>query len=169
MEMVEPNCASLPKNKAKYPALPLLRLSAWLPVREPCAVDDACQPSPAQHSTHLVLPGWLARLSAGGFLCFLCSPPPPPPPCSSNRIPSCRLYVENTLCCADAGLVSDKPWLKVDALCTQPTNIPASRLQVEGESQSLPCTPPWHPQLRQPTVCTTCHHHKSWGKAWILL
>ena len=48
--------------------------------------------------------------------------------------PQCKLFLEDMLCCEDAGIVNNRPWATVQMLCTHNVNMFAKCLAVDGPS-----------------------------------
>lgn len=54
--------------------------------------------------------------------------------CPYSLPPSCRLFVENALCCGEDGLFTNRPYVAVDVLCTVPVSMTTDCLAVSGPS-----------------------------------
>lgn len=92
--------------------------------------------SNASH-THLLL----CRCASLGVLYIMHALPPRPnyqvshtPPKLPVCRPTCRLFVENQLCCQSEGLLTSATYANVRVLCNQPVTLTADCISVDGPS-----------------------------------
>lgn len=123
-----------------------------------CCLQAPAAPAP---SAALQLPaGWFGPLGQDAnhsaaldvpslsFLCFylpsLTCPTPrhaheTPPNTTPPQVPQCRLYTADTICCQGEGIITGKPWLNVQLLCSENTLLPKKCLTIEGGCDVAPC------------------------------
>lgn len=128
------------RNLSPSPALAIPSPSPALPSPSPAAPSPspaAPSPSPAVPSPSPLVPSPSPAVPSPSPLPVspspaVPSPSPAPPPCPAG-LPACRWYLENAVCCDNAGIITPLPYAVLTLACNTRMEPPrASCLSVEG-------------------------------------